>query len=109
VRVGIQAQHGGGHGRVQVQCGVERGRVQVQHGVGWGLVQIQLEVRRGHVRANMLLPPKKNHILIRKIKLKIITSIIIICSINIIIFIIIEGININTIICVINITISIIV
>jgi hypothetical protein len=40
------------------------------------------------------------------IKLKII---IIICAINIIIFIINEGININIIICVINITISIIV
>jgi hypothetical protein len=58
-------------------------------------------------RSNMLLPPNKTHMVDWKIKLKVS---IIICAINIIIFIIIEGINIkNTIICIINITVSIIV
>jgi hypothetical protein len=69
--------------------------------VSWPNMGLTVDVSR----SNMLLPPKKNHIVDLKDKI-----IIIICAINIIIFIIIEGINIkNTIICVINITISIIV
>ena len=57
----------------------------------------------------IIITTKKNYIVVLKDKI-IIIIIIIICAINIIIFIIIEGINFkNTIICVININISIIV
>jgi hypothetical protein len=56
-------------------------------------------------RLKILLLPKKNYIVDLKNKNKTCRW----CAINIIIFIIVEGININTIICVINITIFIIV